>query len=259
MRVTIYSKALRGIGLNVKLREGMEKLSGERGASMLETAVYLPFVLVCVFIVIVVSVVLNARSALMTGMGDALRLSATRGNTSLVGGELIAPINSYLQGAGSFGSIAPLMSFGVPPNEAAAFLNNCFTSVYGVSLGSLPAEHLYTVAYLRQALVQSIGGSVRFPCAARGRPAPTNCAALVPEPASGCIGCYLFDPAAPNAAEAVTQLSPNLIGIRCDYSPASAFIEPVVSLFRLLGLGGLAEDVLTLRVEKVFDVADIGS
>ncbi len=236
----------------------MHDVDCERGVSFVEAAIFLPLILIGIFIIISISVTLNARGALSTGMTDALRLAHTRGDTTVIGGEILPAISALRNGATS--EIARSLLTSLPPAERESgmrYLNGCFGAVYNRPLDALPPEHLYTLVYLNQALAQSIGPSFRFPCLPPGSNAPSACKQTV-EPRTGCAVCYLIDPDDPDASSASAPLSSERIAIRCEYTPAGVFIDPILALFKTLGLGDSVGGYFTLKRDRYFDVEEFG-
>jgi len=242
-----------------------------RGASLIETAIVLPVALGAIFVIIGIAIMLNARSGLTSGMSQALRLANTRGNAALMGESVLGALDTYAASSSpGFTPIAPLLSSNVSETDAAAFYNTCFGAVYGVELRQLPPQYLYTLAYLHQALKQTIGPSIRFPCAPPGGAPPTglnNC--QPPAPSSrepGCIACYLLDsrdldlnPQTIPAGGGALSLDPNRIALRCEYSPASVFISPAIALLGLFQSGGVSGPaMLTITRDRVFEATRIG-
>jgi len=229
-----------------------------RGASMVETALFLPLILLSVFIIIAVGVALNARAALSSGMTEALRLAHTRGNSTRMGTDILPAIESVHIGNPSESALRILTS--LPDNERLSgyyLLDSCFARMYDNELPGLKNQHLYSLVYLNQALAQSIGPSFRFPCLPPGATPPQGCDNGRPR-LPGCAMCYLFDPEYPEAETASSSLSPDRIAIRCEYAPSSIFLDPIVRLLSVFGLENSAGGIFTIRRERLFDAQELG-
>jgi hypothetical protein len=211
---------------------------GSRGVTLVETAIFLPVVLLAIFIVIGVAVMLNARRSLSSALVESVRLANTRGNVALVGQSLIQPVSNYVSG-GSFNSIASYISSPTLQSaEAEGFLNGCFGSVYGRPLSQLPTQYIYTLIYMNKALQESIGGTLRFPCRVQGGTNPGGSCQAAPPPTPGCVACYLLNPTTLDLTPVLTPPDPNVIALRCEYTPASLFMRSITGLLSLIGAGG---------------------
>lgn len=245
-----------------------ERWAERSGVTLVETAILLPLTLAVMFIIIAIAVLFNARSSLSSGMSQALRLANTRANVALVGEKMLSPLNDYVDPntqLASFSSIAELVSTNVSQADAAAFLNTCFAAVYQLPLSDLPPQYLYTLAYLKQALAQSIGPSLKFPCVPPGGQPPSGInQCQPPAPANrpaGCVSCYLLDPRDfdldPSTPSSTSPPDPNpdRLIMRCEYSPASIFIQPILSLLNLFSGGSSGGgSSLTITRDRVFEV-----
>ena len=211
---------------------------GSRGVTLVETAIFLPVVLLAIFIVIGVAVMLNARRSLSSALVESVRLANTRGNVALVGQSLIQPVSNYVSG-GSFNSIASYISSPtLQSTEAEGFLNGCFGSVYELPLRQLPTQYIYTLIYMNKALQESIGGTLRFPCRVQGGTNPGGSCQAAPPPTPGCVACYLLNPTTLDLTPVSTPPDPNVIALRCEYTPASLFMRSITGLLSLIGAGG---------------------
>lgn len=219
---------------------------------------FLPLILLCIFLIIAIGVALNARGSLANGMTASLRLAHTRGDSTRVGLDILPAIQTIHSGTPS--ETARRLLTSLPDAERADgldLLDSCFGAVYNRSLRSLPNQYLYALVYLNQALAQSIGSSFRFPCLPPGANAPNGCGGNA-DRNPGCGICYLFDPDNPTAQESGAPLRPDRIAIRCEYAPSSVFIDPIIKLLGLFGLGDTAGGIFTMRRERLFDAEELG-
>jgi hypothetical protein len=241
----------------------------ERGVSMIEAAIFLPLLFVAIFIVIGISVMANARMSLGSAMTEAARLAATRGDIESMGAiQLIEPVGDYYSPGGSFDDISALItSGGVNVNDAESFFNRCLPFVYNSisQLEDLPPQLVYTMVYINQALRQSIGSSLKFPCVPPGgappSPSQSNCATNPGNPSAnrGCVGCYLLHPELLNYVSISAAPNPRRFAIRCEYSPSNVFLDPILrGLALLTGSGGSSAAGIVITRDTVFEITSIG-
>lgn len=235
-------------------------IRGESGVSMLETAIILPLVLVAIFIAIGLAAIANGRSALSSAMTEAMRLAATRGDSDLMGGkQMVLPVKRFLD-ANEFEDLASLISSGdVKFEDLKTFANECFGKVYGTqSLKELPASYIYALVYIHQALRQSIGPSLSFPCIPPGGSSPGGGCPAVSSP--GCVGCYLINPDTLDFTPVnSSDPDPNRYAIRCEYSPSSVFLNPIYRIFSVFsGNGTSGGSGLVIKRDRLFEVTRIG-
>ena len=221
--------------------EGQRRLSkrrSSRGVTLIETAIFLPVVLLAIFIVIGVAVMLNARRSLSSALVESVRLANTRGNVALVGQILIQPVSNYVRGGGFNFIESYISSPTLPSTDAEEFLNRCFGSVYGLPLEQLPTQYIYTLIYMNKALQESIGGTLRFPCRVPGGTNPGGSCQAAPPPTPGCVACYLLNPTTLDLTTVSTPPDPNVIALRCEYTPAGLFMQTITGFLSLIGAGG---------------------
>lgn len=227
----------------------------EGGATLLETALFLPFVLLTIFIVIGIAVTLNARESLSNAMTDSLRLAHTRGNSALVGTP-IGAVATYKSGGG----FPPIESYiATLPGESLAaesFFDACFGATYGQPLRQLPEQYIYTLIYINKSLQQSIGPTLRFPCAVPGGSTPPGCPNLQSAQA-GCVGCYLLNPTTNDFSPSSVAPDPDVISLRCEYSPSGLFMRPIVGLFALVG-AATGSNPFVIQRDFTFNAARVG-
>lgn len=232
----------------------------DAGASMVETAILLPLILIAIFIAIGLAVVANGRSALSSGMTEGLRLAATRGDNSLMGGEdIIAPVRSYISSL-DLSELKLLISSGqIEEADYALFLNRCFGSIHDTtSLKTLPAQYIYTLIYINQALRQSIGPSLRFPCVPPGGSPPPGGGDCPTARDAGCVSCYLINPTSLDFTPSDTA-DPNTYAIRCEYSPSNIFLDPIFRLFALFSPGSSSTGGrFIIKRDRLFEITRLG-
>ncbi len=226
---------------------------------MLETAIILPLVLVAIFIAIGLAAIANGRSALSSAMTEAMRLAATRGDMDLMGGEqMVIPVKRYLD-TNELEELMPLLASGdVKFEDLKTFANECFGRVHSTqSLKQLPIQYIYSLVYIHQALRQSIGPSLNFPCNPPGGTPPSSICSAATRP--GCVSCYLINPDTFDFTLISSDPDPNRYAIRCEYSPSSVFLDPIYRIFSLFsGNGASGGGGLVIKRDRLFEVTRLG-
>jgi hypothetical protein len=228
---------------------------------MIETAIILPLVLVAIFVAIGLAAIANGRSALSSAMTEAIRLAATRGDQALMGGEqMISPVESYRSGD-DLSILKPLLSSGeVKDEDFKLFLNDCFGRIHGTtSLKELPPQYIYSLVFINQALQQSIGPSLKFPCIPPGGSPPGAGGACPIERSAGCVSCYLINPDTFDFTAASADPDPNRYAIRCEYSPSSVFLDPIYRIFSVFSSNGASGGAaLVIKRDRLFEITRLG-
>lgn len=240
-------------------------LSDPRGATLIETAILLPFLLFLIFFIVWKGVSINEQTALETGLGNALRLGATRGDASLVRSEILPGIHSWVATPpGSPPSLAPPPKIGellVWPDgnlnwgPASLLLDGKTIEVFtGVStFQSLPAQYVYVLVYVYQSLRQSIGNSIRYPCDPDSTTQGNG---------PGCVLCQFMNPIDMGTASgSYTDFPPptNVIAVRCRYRPALFLFGPLYRLMHIMSgsSGPLPAHILTAQKRFTFNTGEI--
>ncbi len=203
------------------------KLSSESGVSLLEAAIGLPIALVFVLFMIWVGVYLNAKTALTSGMGRALRLAATRSDPNFSGGHSIQVLDEWLDGVAVSDpeKLKRLLSNGTDWDFAQAYYNQITIreiATSGEQIGDLSKKYAYALVYLNEALRQSVGNSVRFPCDPKDEDLPGSYSER--QHGSGCLGCKFLDPE-PNNADYT---------LSCKFHAGADLLNPVSNLLGML-------------------------
>jgi len=231
----------------------------DAGISLLETALFLPLLLLIIFIMVWLGVILNARASLSAGMSDVLRSAATRGDSRLMGQDLLRVVKEFRAAPNSAEALAGLTPYisAPPARDPVEYFNKCFaTEVFrGTRLADLPPQYLYALIYLSEALKLSLGPAARFPCWAGPKTgAPVGCTEEPRGP--GCVSCRLMNPDTLDFQQADGPPPPDRIALECRYEPSSFITDPVV---RLLSLFSPSAGGFYLVQRRFFDVNEVPS
>lgn len=236
-------------------------LKAQRGATMLELAIFMPLFLVVLFILIGTALIYNAKSALHVAVNN-VRYALTRGQSELVGSDIITDIQGWKAAPSTVppGRLPDLLA--TPAEQADAFSGglldkqteigfpSCSNSGGGAcQFVDLPASDIYAHVYVAQTLLQGVGAAVRIPCdpnAANG---------------AGCVLCRSlneseFDDTPSDPSDGAQPLDPsyntNWIGIECQYRPSSVWIKPIEGMLALIG-GGHAQHKLVITARSTIN------
>lgn len=231
----------------------------DAGISLLETALFLPLLLLIIFITIWLGVILNARASLSAGMSDALRSAATRGDDRLMGQDLLEVVKKFREAPNSSEALARLAPYlsAPPARDPLEYLNRCFAiEVFpDTEISKLPPQYIYVLIYLSEALKLSLGPAARFPCwAGPETGAPSACTEAPRGP--GCVSCRLMNPDTLDFQRAGGPPPPDRIALECRYEPSSFITDPVV---RLLSLFSPSAGGFYLVQRRFFDVNEVPS
>ncbi len=188
---------------------------------MLEVSLTLTLFLAIIFFLMYSGLWLNARVAVIHGVGEGLRFGITRGDLGSV-----PALEAYRGVAGSSGDISlahKLLYYrGRSATEnaddfKADFVENfalrLFTNPLGTpsfAKGKLPAQYLYALAAVHQEMRTRIGTAMlRYPCNGE----------------ANCLGCFFLNPKSaldPTVSpykelESTDIVDPDVIGMECTY------------------------------------------
>lgn len=205
----------------------------QHGIALLELAIYLPLFLFLLFSGIFVATTLNARSALTSAVHN-VRLAFTRGQSDLVGSEVIADVQNWKFGGGSWDNLKPLLATPDLEDSALSHYTDMSQAQFGVGFEQLPSSYIYSHVYVAQSMVQSVGAGVRFPC----NPDEPD--------GAGCLDCRSApDPTTPPGTAPTEDT--RFIGITCRYRPSGVIVGAVEGL---LGLVSGGKPKLNLVIER---------
>ncbi|MBN8550318.1 MAG: hypothetical protein J0M12_13465 [Deltaproteobacteria bacterium] len=223
-------------------------MRNQKGATLVETVIVLPLFLFGVLYFIWWAVTINERTALETGVGNAIRLAATRGNPGLVRKKLISQVHAWNEAGDGvaptgYSPVEELLIW--PPaawNDVKLYFNDdMIAPLLGVEpllsapyFQKLPPEYIYTIIYVLQSLRQSIGNSIRFPC---DPSAPDG---------AGCVLCKFLNPVTLDStpltsnSPAPSEIPRRTIALECTYKPASHLLGPLRGMLSAISgpLGG---------------------
>lgn len=219
---------------------------------MLETAVLLPLLVLGIFFFIWLGTVMHAKSSLDAAVARAVRLACTRGVSEVAGMEVIQRVQDW-QRSGDDSGIEPLLKNGDFSNWLEWYDDRSNQIFSGVSnLISMPSEYIYALVYVNEAMKQSVGAGVRYPCD------PED---LVN--GGGCLGCSFLNPdtlesgfPSEDPAQWAGPPPRRSIGLECRYQPDHTILKPLVKFIAML-TGDLAEPLLVLKKKAIVDVPGV--
>lgn len=213
----------------------MKKVStiSEKGATLVELAIVLPVILAIILFTLWAGVMYNAKSALASGMQNAVRLGLTRGNQAL-GANVLTQLNVYNGGPVPTDLLATSGLESIAPVHYATEAQDTFGANAFNGFGALyPKPYLYSLAYTHAALRESISDSLRYPC---NQP--------------GCVRCHNVN----NYLHSTPALWPNInrsfVAVECEYFPDNTLFAPLQGLLELITGDSVAEFSVTSR--KIF-------
>ncbi len=234
-----------------------KRIYGEHGATMVETALFLPIFLFCVFFALFLGFAYNAKSSLQYSVGS-VRLAFTRGDSTRVGrDDIISTVNDWRQGRAN--RLIELLTHNLAPADTnlnwydhqavQVFGNN---DAFGANLDfkSLDDRYIYAQIYTLQTMLQSVG-DVKFPCD------PTQA------DGSGCMRCWNLNPMSDNTdLAAPPPLGPPpgspdynqlYVGIRCQYSIGGSLMKPLHALANLMSGSMNGYQPLVITQQRFFE------
>ena len=238
---------------------------GARGVALVEIAIVLPLFLGVVLIFIWLAVMLNARAALTSAVEDGVMLAVTRANQNTLTEPLLPVIDNNWLGTGGNSFPAALQDVmcqdaSDPGSTACVSKYNVCTvgQTYTTTLDKLPAQYTYMLAYINEAMRQSLGGMVKFPCNPTG---PSSLAPICPSSTyssasnlqpddlgPGCMICAFLEtdvdpPRIPQPPIDLSGYSVDQIGlmtskmaIACSYEPDATVARPLQGLLGWVGV-----------------------
>lgn len=231
-----------------------QRCKSSRGAVFIEIAIGAPFFLAIIFACLWLGYALLTVITIRSSVINAVVAASTRGNSGLVGSDLIPELNNY---NGDFSSVENLLTDGSGLTGAAAkaFYDNEVIGSYPNASGleDLPKEALYALYFALIGMEKNLGsGIVRYPC----DPAGSG-----PFDGPGCLACR-FMSLNELAADLNETLFNNIthqipfdrIGLRCSYQMYGRFMSQVMGLLSG-GSGAVAPTVFVHSHWKYLDGA----
>lgn len=225
------------------------------GATLVEIAIFMPVFLLLIGSVYLISIYLNASTALSSSMATAVRLAITRGNPTLMGQDYnsgsLQTIETFIDSVtGEFPSdkLSMIASDEFTPDEAIDYYNDKVSFVFsGVALRELPKEYIYSLIFAIQSMKLNVG-SLRYPCDANPQTNPTDFA--------GCFQCYFLNPDTGQFTEdfdSCATLGPDCVprdrmAFYCEYAPDSPLISMIAGIFNFLSIGAPPQLRITRQV-----------
>lgn len=190
----------------------------ERGVTFVEVALTLPIFLAFILFFTWMGMVWGARSSLTSAMGNGVRLAVTRGNEELMGKQVYPEIQNR--------DVSHLEKLLVSPDlREAGALSYYDEKLFGFPVTddvNVPPEYLYALAYTLQAMSQSEGGQVRYPCDPNGNGADSG---------AGCVSCGFID-TAPFGKALPTDANEagKIFAMQCDFQPPLSLLSPAIKM-----------------------------
>lgn len=264
----------------------------DSGATLVETVLVLPVVLFLVFFSIWLGVTGNNKAAFRDALTNAMHLAVTRSNPlvagvlSSVGGvplqtgtlpDIDAWTNQILfTPAGPYATnVHKLLTWdGNAENWSATYANHYLTPGSGgftpgvmqwvdnsvQDLHNMSPEYIYALVYIYQAMRQSVGNSIKYPCDPNGTsPAPSGCLMCRFGNPAGCVGgaalTSTFMPAHSFPTPATPP--PATIAILCDYRPDSAITNITYALVSVMARAvGASPPNVVMHEERCINFTD---
>lgn len=202
----------------------------QTGAYFVEIVLLIPLFLLGVYFFIFFGYYLHLRSSFNEAVSKAARLAIPRSNSQILDSQISEAFENYLRD-GAIGlndqtrallATADLQNPSVPDYYDEHWLQ----PVFDRRLAEMPEVYLHTVVYLNEAIRQSVGQAVRFPCE------PNQ------EDGAGCFSCLFLNPDSVgnnsiDELDTVDTPYTNRLYIRCRYRPTGILVDPVVALLRI--------------------------
>jgi len=208
---------------------------------MIETAIFMPLVLLGILFFIWLGVTFNARTSLEAAVPRSIMLAITRGVNERVGTDIIQDVQRWhddpadvTDRLGKF--LAKDVLF--DPDALNYYQQHSTTVFDNRALNEMPQEYIYAQLYVNEAMKQSVGSVVKYPCA--GQP--------------GCLNCAFLNPTTLDTITPYGDEPPRRkLGLECSYQLSSVLLDPIFSLLRLI-LGDAAIGPMIIRQRQFMDV-----
>lgn len=244
----------------------MIKRRGERGATMIEAALTLPFLLFGIFFFIWIAVSKNEEATFDSALGSAMRLAATRGDPLLLepfGTEAsLTAIDHWKSGAAGgpyTPSLEELMTHDVDwVSTGESYYDSHSTGAFsGVvsHLKEMPLQYLYSLVYINEAMRLGVGNSLRYPCdpTQLGNDGCMDCKFLAPDGSAATYPDYCAAHSGCSCTVGVDCPIPiDAIAVECRYRPSNFLLGPLVGMVKLLA-GSYGDSLLVMKRTRVFN------
>ena len=228
-----------------KLRPLFCGQQSKAGATLVELAIVLPFLLFGVLFFIWIGVMMHAKSSLDASVTRALRLAATRGADEISGVDTIPRIHGWVAIPQTItdAQVEPLLAYNTPAGDWHSWYDQRANEVFGQNFQDLSPEYVYSVVYVNESMKQSIGTSLKYPC----DPADLS-------EGAGCLGCWFLNPETLNPGEAYASFAPRRrIGLECRFQPATGLLRPLVAVLSMISTH-TSSPLLVFKKKLFFEV-----
>lgn len=239
------------------------------GATMIETAILLPLVLLIFFFMIWLGVMSNTQGIFKQSVGNALMLASTRGDVLLMRKDIIPEFATWVSGPPPreirnllAWDKAPVTSWSAPASWGSSpesvMQNITLKNVRLAgnasppSINAMPERYIYTLIYIYQSLRQGIGNELRYPCADINASTPDDY--LSQSTFAGCLVCRFDDPANGNNLFNVDTSNVQKIKISCYFRPNETILRPLASLIDIVSkTTGAGSNPLVMKLTRTID------
>ena len=242
------------------------------GATMIETVIILPLVLVLFFFMIWLGVMSNTQGIFKQSVNNALMLAATRGDDLLMHQDIIPQFQTWTSGPPT-GIILRLLtwdngkpiswnapaSWGSSPRSVMTSITLANARISGQAsapqIQDMPNRYIYTLIYIYQSMRQGIGNALRYPCADVLAGGPDSY--LAGSQFAGCLVCQFENP--DNSGSRTFTIDPAIsaeIKISCYFRPDETILRPLANMIDLASRStGAGSSPLVLKLTRTIDPA----
>lgn len=232
-----------------------------RGSVLIDAMLTIPILLAVVFFATWFGSTLNAKVSLASALGNGIRLGLTRGDIARAGSALIPDLDNAASSLIPCNDIKGNPARGwlvqnIPDDQIAAVFGGTssgggnppdliFTMHQPIEgsdpyecITQLPVQYMYTLAYVKEALVMSLGSNIKFPC----RRDDTS---------AGCVRCHFINPITLGDDILRADVLPtDRLGLECLYKPHVFALDKIWRLLSF-GAGGSGGDPFIVRQKKL--------
>ncbi len=227
------------------------------GATLVEIAIALPLFMFGILVMLWLGIALNAKASLTFALGNSLRLATTRADANLTGADLIQALHDWH--ADSSMSPSTVQKYLASPDRYDDFyayygtesLRYFRNGASNITLHDVPLEYVYALVYMNEAMRQSTGSALRYPCDPAGAGS---------EDGSDCLLCVFLNPDINQAYTTLdvssVPLNPKQIALECSYQPNQFLLSPLMGMLRAMTNNPNAANALILKRRAFIEIGD---